>query len=158
MTETTSTTIPPLHRHYAESGDFGTRTYYTVDGHDEPHYISRSENGLWVWSDEFGRWSMGYATRGEAVADYLAEHSQTVTTTDPADADLIEALGQSISATGDTYLSDSTGTEVPYILTEADVRNGSGRVIGTEYTVSGETYAFLVEAVRLSREAESDEQ
>ena len=83
--------------------------------------------------------------------------TQTITTTDPADADLIESLSQSISATGDTYLSDSTGTEVPYILTEADVRNGSGRVIGTEYTVSGETYAFLVEAVRLSRGAESDD-
>lgn len=71
---------------------------------------------------------------------------KTLSTARAADADLLDILSQAIDATGHTYpLPD--GTLVPYIVAERDVRNGSGRIVGTEYVVTEDTYRDLVEAL-----------
>lgn len=81
--------------------------------------------------------------------------TQTLSTTFAADTDLIEALRQSIDATGDTY-PNAEGVQVPYILEEREVTNGSGRVVGTEYTVTDETYADLAAAVEVAAQIAED--
>lgn len=62
---------------------------------------------------------------------------QTYSTARPADDVAVEVLMQIVDVDGD----DSS------ILREGPVLNGSGRVIGTEFTVSDETAAFITGAM-----------
>lgn len=66
-------------------------------------------------------------------------------TTVPADEAAIVTLMQIVDADGDRTA----------ILSEEPVVNGSGRVCGTEYTVSGETAQDITDALRVDRDGDT---
>lgn len=65
-----------------------------------------------------------------------ATQTTTLTTTAAADTDRIEMLGQ--------FLAVVDNGEV---IAERDVVNGSGRVVGTEYTITTDTLAEIDAAI-----------
>jgi hypothetical protein len=78
--------------------------------------------------------------------------THTLSDTRTADHDLLETLRQCTVYVGHTYPDDDC-VHHPYILAVREVRNCSGRVCGTEYDVSDEVYADLVEALEADRAA-----